>query len=333
MRLKIAVVGVGYIAKAHLAGLAQCENLELAAIVTRNAEVAKAESERLGVPCYPSITELCANCDVDIIDICTPTYVHEQMILEATACGKHIICEKPLTFTMESVARIREAVEKAGVYFMVAQVLRFWPEYMHVKELYDAGKFGEIKTCHAERICELPKWNAWFRDNSLSGGAIYDLMLHDYDFVQYMFGDVESVFATGAKNPHGSWNHVLANIRFKSGVGCVVEGSEEAFGHFPFTMGLRIFGEEMILDFKLHAGHNIDEPATSEMYSYTRDGDPTLHDAIPQSDPFGNELSYFAECILEKKHVEKCTLDSVEKTIRLVLAIKESLETGKLVKL
>ncbi|NLD58867.1 MAG: Gfo/Idh/MocA family oxidoreductase [Clostridiales bacterium] len=333
MKLKIAVAGVGYIARAHIAGLAKCDNLELAALVTRNPEVAKAESERLKVPCYPSIREACAAAEIDIVDICTPTYVHEQNILEAVSCQKHVICEKPITLTLESFGRIRQAVEDAGVKFMVAQVLRFWPEYMRIRELYDKGLFGNVKICHAKRLCELPQWQTWFRESDKSGGAIYDLMLHDLDFVQNMFGDIESVFATGAKNAAGSWNHALANIRFKSGVGCVVEACEEAFGHFPFTMGMRIFGDEMILNFQLTAGHNIDEPATSAVYTYARGSDPKLHDDIPQTDPFGNELAYFADCILRDVPTDRCSIDSSEKTLKLVLAIKESLETGKLVAL
>ncbi|NLF26343.1 MAG: Gfo/Idh/MocA family oxidoreductase [Clostridiales bacterium] len=333
MKLKVAIVGVGYIAKAHIAGLSKCDNLELAALVTRNPEVAKAESERLGVPCYPSIREMCAAADVDIVDICTPTYVHEQHILEAVDCGKHVICEKPITFSLESFNRIRQAVEGAGVRFMVAQVLRFWPEYERIRELYDEGRFGAVKICHAKRLCELPQWQTWFRENDKSGGAIYDLMLHDLDFVQDMFGDIESVFATGAKNAAGSWNHALANIRFKSGVGCVVEACEEAFGHFPFTMGMRIFGDEMILNFQLNAGHNIDEPATSTLYTFTRGGAPKLHGDIPQTDPFGNELSYFADCILRDAPCDRCSIDSSERTLRLVLAIRESLNTGELIRL
>jgi len=98
-------------------------------------------------------------------------------------------------------------------------------------------------------------------------------------------------------------------------------------------MGMRIFGDEMILNFQLTAGHNIDEPATSAVYTYARGSDPKLHDDIPQTDPFGNELAYFADCILRDVPTDRCSIDSSEKTLKLVLAIKESLETGKLVAL
>ena len=141
MKIKSAVVGLGFIGKTHIEGHVSSGSVELKALVDSNEALGKEVAEKYGVKHYRTIDELFAGQNIDMIDICLPTYLHEACILQAVSAGKHVLCEKPVTLTMESFQRIKEAVNLAGVKFMLAQVLRFWPEYERITELRDKRLF------------------------------------------------------------------------------------------------------------------------------------------------------------------------------------------------
>ncbi len=85
--------------------------------------------------------------DVDVIDICTPTHLHYEMVLQAAAAGKHIICEKPLARTVTQAQDMIRACRTAGVKLFVAHVVRFFPEYALAKAQVDQGKVGKPGRC------------------------------------------------------------------------------------------------------------------------------------------------------------------------------------------
>lgn len=331
MKIKSAVVGLGFIGKTHIEGHVSSGSVELKALVDSNEALGKEVAEKYGVKHYRTIDELFAGQNIDMIDICLPTYLHEACILQAVSAGKHVLCEKPVTLTMESFQRIKEAVNLAGVKFMLAQVLRFWPEYERITELRDKRLFGTVKMLHAHRFCEVPNWAEWYKDPLKSGGALYDLMLHDYDYVLNFVGRAGTVFATGAQNERGCWNHVQTNIRFDNGISAVVEGCNEAFGHYPFSMGLKVFGDKMIADYSLTAGHNLDSVGTRALHTYVQGSDP-VRQKITEYDAYAAEITYFADCIASNRQPDKVSLESSEKTLELVNAVKKSLESKREVK-
>ena len=82
--------------------------------------------------------------DIDIVDICLPTFLHEQYVLLAAGHKKHVICEKPVTLSLESLDRMIAATKAAGVEFAVGQVVRFWPECIHAKDMVEAGTGNDL---------------------------------------------------------------------------------------------------------------------------------------------------------------------------------------------
>ena len=87
------------------------------------------------------------------------------------------------------------AAEEAGVQFAVGQAVRFWPEYVKAKELYDSGALGTVKYARASRLSVHPAWSEWYRRPENSGGGLFDLHLHDIDYLCYIFGKVKQVYA------------------------------------------------------------------------------------------------------------------------------------------
>lgn len=99
--------------------------------------------------------------------------------------GINVICEKPVSLNAADVARVYSTAKSNNVKFMVAQVLRFWPEYSIIKEIYDTGKYGRLLSGHMGRLGVRPKWSwdGWMMDENRSGLVPFDLHIHDLDLL------------------------------------------------------------------------------------------------------------------------------------------------------
>ena len=95
--VKIAIVGAGFMGDTHATAYENMENAVLMAVCDQNAEKGKALAEKFHCAHYADFNEMIAACELDMIDICLPTFLHEQFVIQAANAGKHIICEKPVT--------------------------------------------------------------------------------------------------------------------------------------------------------------------------------------------------------------------------------------------
>ena len=139
--LKVALVGVGGISGAHIPAWDEMENAELVALCDiRPERMEQYESKRH----YTDFEDMLNNEEIDILDICLPTYLHADYAVKAMERGIHVICEKPISMKEEDIDRVYNTAKKNNVKFMVAQVLRFWPEYELLKEIYDTKKYGNL---------------------------------------------------------------------------------------------------------------------------------------------------------------------------------------------
>ena len=139
--LKVAVVGVGGISGAHIPVWEEMEDAELVALCDIRPEQME---EYEGKNRYTDFEEMLNNEEIDILDICLPTFLHADYAVKAMERGINVICEKPISLNEEDIDRVYSTAEKYNVKFMVAQVLRFWPEYELLKEIYDTKKYGKL---------------------------------------------------------------------------------------------------------------------------------------------------------------------------------------------
>ncbi len=168
--------------------------------------------------------------DIDIVDVCLPTPLHVPAALQALGAGKHLLLEKPMARTTADCDQIIAVAERAGTTAMVAQVVRYFPEYANAHRHVKAGAVGTPAVIRAARLGMHPKagWNNWYADQSASGGVILDLIVHDFDWLLWTFGPVERVFAKGLyKNPEyiGLLDYALVTLRHASGALSHVTGS------------------------------------------------------------------------------------------------------------
>ncbi|SHG51931.1 Gfo/Idh/MocA family protein [Ornithinibacillus halophilus] len=321
--IRVGLVGLGFIGKTHLEAYRHIPNAKVVALCSRSQPQIEFDGDIVS-----EYEELLKREDIDVVDLCVPTFLHEEMITKAAEAGKHIICEKPLTLTEESAKRIFQVVEDFQVRLFVGHVLRFWPEYKAIKSYCE--KMDTPEFIHASRLGQLPNWSNWFQHPEKSGGALFDLHIHDIDFAYYLLGEVERVYAVGQRNQHGAWNHVVTTLTFKKQAKAVIEGSQRMPKSYPFTMTFRAQAGENALDFQLKAGENIETINASQFQLY--EGETIKSIDVEETDAFQNELTYFIDCLEKNQENKIIPLEDVLYIIKLLQKINQSLETNTEIK-
>ncbi len=150
---------------------------------------------------YTDIDEMLEKENPDLVDICVPTYVHEDITVHVLKKGYHVMCEKPMSLSYDKCQNMIAVAKKAGKQLMIGQCVRFFPEYAYLKELLDAGTYGKPLSAVFRRLSPPPMWGwqNWFMNAELSGGALTDLHIHDLDFVRFAFGEPKAVSCNGQK--------------------------------------------------------------------------------------------------------------------------------------
>lgn len=330
---KVAVVGSGYIAQNHFAAIKGIEDAEVVAVVARNAEKGEKVAQENGAKFFTSLQDAKAATDMNVVIIATPTDLHEKFVVEAAQLKCHVLCEKPITFTVESYDRMVAACKENGVRFMVAQVARWWPEFVTMKEYIDEGKLGDIHMIYEKRLCQHPTWSDWHRNPAKSGGGLYDLNVHDIDYLCSIFGKPASVYANGWKSSTGCWNHVCTSLTWESGVKAIVETSLEMTGKdWPFSIEFRAVGDNGTLNYALTAGFNINDGEMGSNLKWYPVGGDTENIEVEQFDMFGGEISEFFASIKEDREAS-VTSKQVREVLQVIEATIASLENNIVVKL
>jgi predicted dehydrogenase len=331
--LKVAILGFGFIGKTHGEAYARLPNVKLVAIGGCREERVKEWKAPHQVQFYSDPDELMKSCEVDILDICLPTFLHEEFITKAAKRGVHIICEKPLALTVAEVDRMLAAVHKAGVTFMVAQVLRFFSQYAKCREVVESGSLGNVFFASASRLAEPPRWAEWFRDPKKSGGALFDLQVHDLDYLLNLFGMPDRVFAAGLQSASGCWDHVV-NLLTYPDRRLSIEVSYLMPAARPFTSALRLMGTAGSLEYSFRVEGNVDamDRAQHSLVLYPNEGPATRFD-IDHANPYLLELKYFVDTIERGGTPDAVPAEEARNVIAVLEATKQSLELGRVVEL
>jgi len=329
--MRCAVLGTGFIGSLHAATVNRIDGYELVAVADLNETAGRKAADELHCKYYADAEEMLQREEIDVVHICLPTFLHEKYVLLSAQYHKHVLCEKPFALSSAAAQRMKDACEQAGVKLMVAQAARWWPEFLEIKKLLKDGVFGNLHMVYCNRLAQHPNWSTWHRDPQKSGGSLFDLNLHNIDYLYELFGDVTSVYAVGWKSPTGCWNHVISSFTFQSGVKAVDEGSFEMIGNFPFGISLRMTGDNATIDYRFTAGFNIENlsAATAQTVLFEKDKDPAVL-PITGMDAYEAEIRAFIDCVATNREVPILAADSV-KVIKIIEAIQESLETGKVV--
>ena len=326
---KIAIIGPGSISRTYAEALKDSKTVKIQAIAGRDTEKGRAMAAEYGVPYYTDQEEMYEKEALDAVLICTPTFTHEEMVRRAIAHRVHVMCEKPFVLDAEIAKTLIGEANTAGVRLMVMHVVRFWPEYRRVKEMIENGELGEIKNVYLNRLSSHPTWATWHRDPKKSGGGLYDLHIHDIDFLYHVFGEVESVYAVGKREASGCFNNVSTVMKFVNGVSAVVEGFMDITGEYGFTTNVRVNGSEAAVEMLNKAVYLEDGTIgkANKLIVYRAD-EPARAVNVEKYNPYACETEYFADCVQSGAENDMVPNEDVVYVLRILAAIQMSLETG-----
>ena len=329
--LQIGLLGAGMIGATHMNGFLTMKSkiAEYAAVCDIDDDKRNDFAKKYHLRAFASVDGMLADPKIDVVDLCLPSFMHEEFAVKAARAKKHVLIEKPIAFTLEAARNIFAAARENGVRIMVAQVLRFWSEYVKIKEICDSGALGEIVTVYAARLGQMVTWVNWYKDPEKSGETLMNLTLHDIDFLHYLLGKPVSVYSAGTRDANNNYNDVMNIFRFECGANAMVDGSLSMTAGYPFTMRMRVLGTKGTLEFSYTAGENIGADGVSSLIWYREGGKGEIV-TVENDDPYGKEIEYFAQCIVAGKDAGTVSEQSVMQTLASVLAAKESLEKGEI---
>ncbi len=337
--VKVGIIGLGGMGNMHLGCYAAVRDAEVMAVADINEDKLHPgeSSQQINIGegkgqidperqrLYTDADDLIADDEVEMVDICLPTFLHAEYCKRALAAGKHVLCEKPMALTQAECEEVLQAAEDADGMFMVAQCVRFFPEYEYLSETIESGRFGRLRQLSLWRGTAPPQWSweGWLLDHERSGGGLVDLHVHDADFVQFVLGMPRAVCSTGARGPSGGWDVVDTEYIYDDKMAVRCGGNLAMPAGFGFEARFTAVFEKGALGYSTAEGHGLLE--------YTPEG--VHHPEIAHRSGYEKEIEYFVECIDHNELPAMVMPHSSAQSVRLVEAERESIETGRLVQL
>ncbi len=335
--LKFALVGCGRIAKRHseLLGNKQIKGAELVAVCDSVSEKAQALGGQFDIPAYADMDEMMMNESVDVVVVLTPSGLHAEHVVRLARHGKHIMVEKPMALTLDDADAMVNACDENGCKLFIIKQNRFNVPVLKLREAVEAGRFGKL-VLGTVRV----RWarhqayydqDAWRGTWAMDGGVLTNQASHHVDMLEWMMGDVESVFArsTTALADIEAEDTAVVTLKFRNGSLGIVEATT-ATRPSDLEGSISILGE--------HGSVVIGGFAVNQMQTWNFDheetGDSDVLEKYSVNPPnvygFGHQAYYenVVDCIDNGK---RQLVDGLagRKSIELISAIYESVETGK----
>jgi len=323
--LRIGLVGAGFMGEAHAAAW---RSLGVASLTIHDAVPSAAQhvAAQSGAGVAASLDELFGSCDV--VDVCTPTHLHRQVVEAAAAAGRPVICEKPLARTAADCRAMIGACRAAGVPLFVAHVVRYVNEYAAAKQAVQQGRVGRLAVVRLRRESARPNKPAdhWFFDPARSGGMMMDLLVHDYDYARYLAGDVESVWARTVRDASGAdVDFGMAVLRHTSGAITHVSGGW-VYPWPVFRTGFEIAGDGGLIQYESTDA----VPVMPYLVGERKSGEAitALPDSPVAENPWALELADFVAS-LQGGGPPKVTAEDGLEAVRIAEAVIESARSGR----
>jgi predicted dehydrogenase len=335
----VAVVGLGFMGVTHLRAylghprarvVAVCDAARVpvnGVLAGVSGNIKKSDDIHLSpdVKVFRTLEELLAAPGVQLVDLCTPTPLHPSQVMAALKAGKHVLCEKPLARTSAAAREILQVAAASPGMLMPAMCMRFWPGWSWLKQTVAEQTFGRVLAANFRRVSQMPGWSGQgtYSGGGDLGGALFDLHIHDTDFIHYLFGRPASVFSSGVVGAGGAVNHVVTQYHYPGGPAVHAEGSWLlAQG---FNMAYTLHCERATLDFDLARG--------AEALRVTEFGQSVRTVACDGPDGYGAEISYLLECVAQGRPPQVVTAQDGLVALEICEAEEQSIRSGAIVKL
>jgi predicted dehydrogenase len=328
---RVGLIGAGFMGSMHGTVYSQLPDVKIAGIADIRGEKVKSLAKKLKTIPYYDAEQLFNKQDISMIDICLPTFLHKEYVIKAANAGKDVICEKPIALSVEDAEEMIEACKKNNVRFMVAHVIRFWPEYKFLKEAYDSKKYGELRTLSCKRVSPMPTWGwrDWLLNQDESGGAVADLHIHDTDFILYLMREKPNKIYSRILKKGNMDTHIYSTFTYDNGTVIISEGGWDFPASFPFEMSYLARFDKAVVEF------NTSKSPSLVVYEASGKVEKPTFETIKADGVEGNiedlggyfyEIRYFVDHVTHSKPFGIVTPEDAKESLALLLKEKESAE-------
>lgn len=323
-KLKAIVVGFGFMGKTHASTILNSDRMELKAIVdpAMSADSSQAagnfdtgtidKSQLESVNWYSSIDECLANETPDLAFICVHTALHAPIAMKTIEKGIHTFIEKPFVLDVKEGEELIKQAKRFKVKLGVGHVVRFMSAYTTLHEIYKTNQYGKLNFISLGRYTGVPDWGEWKSKQTTfgaSGGALFDLVIHDIDFLQFMLGLPDSLYAINLPGSLSNHDYICSIWKYEqNGVKVKVEGGNIFHSKMPFSASYRASFENATVVWDAADGLKISISTDQESFTI---------DVEDGNKGFVDETEYFARCVLENTFPALCSAESALDTIKL----------------
>lgn len=318
--IRVGVLGAGIMGSDHILAvkkLAEWKQKEIA--VTAIADRMKERREKAAqiwpeAAIYEEADELLEKEELDAVHICLPSYLHAEYAIRAMEKGIPVLLEKPACLTEKECERLLETQKRTGVKVMVGQVLRFFPEYRLLKELFEKKTYGELKGLVMQRLSQNVLWGYqnWFHDEKKSGSVVLDLHVHDADFIRYLLGEPEGIHVAATAYEDGMINQILTQYTYPGKL-VSAEGVWDINSKMPFRGSYRAYFQDATVIFK-----SWENPSVRIWKKDDTMEEPQL-EKVPELGGYYTETEYFYDCLEKDEEPSAAPLEEGVRTVRLAL--------------
>lgn len=325
--LRFGVLGAGRIGKVHAKALHESGRAQVAYIADAMPDAASSLAGSVGAK-TASVDDVITASDVDAILIATPTDTHADLIEQAARAGKMILCEKPVSLSVERIEECLKVVEQAGVPLMIGFHRRYDPNFSVLERRLRAGEIGDVEMVTITCRDPSPPPVSYIER---SGGLYRDMMIHDFDMARFLLGeDPVVVHALGASlvdpaiGQAGDIDTAAVHMQTATGKMCIITNSRRAtYGH---DQRIEVHGSAGML----RAG-NIHLTTLEKADSAGFTSDPIPFSFIERyEDAYRIEINAFLTAI-EKGEAPRASGHDGLMAQKLAEAAAESLKTGQAV--
>lgn len=342
--MKILMIGLGSIGQRHLRNIRRVlgEDAEIIAYRVRGLQRTFSDAmqirdnvrleDEFHITAYGDLDEALAQ-KPDAAFITNPTNMHIPCAIKCAKAGCHLFLEKPVSDDLTGMDEFRQAVKESGVKVFVGYQNRFHPAIRTVKEVVENGELGRILSVHSvvgERLTTMHTYedykDTYMARKDMGGGVVTNQLVHEMDYLYYLFGKPLRVYAIG-----GTLGSLGIDVEDNCDALFVMEGKAGSrvsvnvhadFYQSPPSRFIKVVGEKGQIEADL-----INALVTKTV------SDVTQQKAFPQfarNDMFIEELKLFFSCI-EENGEETITLEDGIVSLKMAMAIKESMKTGGVV--
>ena len=341
--LRVGIIGAGNMGGRHARHWSRLPGARVAAVADVQAEKAErlaahvAEASGGAAPrVFADGAALIADGGVDAVSICLPTPLHRPPAEAAFAAGKHVLCEKPMALTLADCDAMIEAAGRSGVVFTVGQVVRFFPEYARAKALVDGGAVGTPAAVRVRRVGDFRRMDTdWYADPEQGGGVLFDLLVHDFDWLLWCFGPVTRVYAKGRieqmmARSIDHLDYALVTLRHASGVTSHAEGTWADPG--GFATSFEIAGDGGLLEHDSRKGVTLRRALRQSGEPGARGIAVPESPLAPEDDPYYRQIEAFVQ-VIRTGAPTVVRPEEARAAVAVAVAARESVRTGEAVPL